>query len=402
MTFRGKPSATAFAEQEPDPASERVPVDAMRAMLRGLVQETIQQEFDAFLGAQPFERSPERRGWRNGSKPRVLKTRVGQLELRIPKDREGRFQPSLFERYERSEKALVLALIEMYVHGVSTRKVSRIVEELCGHLLSASAVSLVTKKMDTELAAWRQRSLADRRYPYLVIDAHSERVRREGAVRSTAVLWVVGISSDGYREHLGVWTGSSESLESWQAVCKALVERGLTGVRYVVSDEHAGLVQALRRYFPDAVHQRCQVHYLRNAMSYVSARGRQQAIRTALRDAWSAPTAAVAMTRITHFAALVRKAVPRLAEWLEETFAETLGVYALNDPEQRRKLRTTNSMEHDHAEVRRRSRVVRIFPNEASLVRLLSALTIARNEQWMERRYLTMTEDTSDTLRHSA
>jgi len=216
------------------------------------------------------------------------------------------------------------------------------------------------------------------------------------------VLWMVGISSDGYREHLGVWTGSSESLESWQAVMKALVERGLTGVRYVVSDEHAGLVQALRRYFPDAVHQRCQLHYLRNAMSYVSARDRQQAIRTALRDAWSAPTAAIAMQRITHFAALVRKAVPRLADWLEETFAETLGVYALADTEHRRKLRTTNSMEHDHAEVRRRSRVVRIFPNEASLVRLLSALTIAPNEQWMERRYLTMTEETSTTLRHSA
>jgi len=331
MTFRGKPSVAAFGEQD-QPA---VPTDVMRTMMQTLVQETIQQEFDAFLGAGRFQRSPERSGWRNGSKARVLKTRVGRLELRIPKDREGRFQPSLFERYERSEKALVLALIEMYVQGVSTRKVARIVEELCGHLLSASAVSLVTKKLDAELAAWRQRSLADHAYDYLVIDAHYERVRREGAVRSTAVLWVVGISSDGYREHLGLWTGSSESLESWQAVFRALVERGLTGVRYVVSDEHAGLVQALRRYFPEAVHQRCQVHYLRNALSHVSARARQQAVREALRDAWSAPTAAIAVTRIRHFAGVVRKAVPKLAAWLDETATDTLGVYTLADPEHR-------------------------------------------------------------------
>ncbi|MDP9201855.1 MAG: IS256 family transposase [Gemmatimonadota bacterium] len=362
-------------------------------MLSTLVQGAIEQEFESFMGARPYERSPERAGWRNGYKDRTLKTRVGALMLRIPKDRDGRFHPSLFERYERSEKALVLALIEMYVQGVSTRKVTKIVEELCGHMISASAVSLLTKKLDGELATWRQRDLSGKTYPYLVVDAHYEQVRREAHVRSTAVLWVIGISVDGYREHLGVWTGNSESLESWGEVFSDLVQRGLAGVRYAVSDEHLGLVKAMKRYFPGAVFQRCQVHYLRNALSSVSSLERKRAVAAAIRDAWSAPTAEEARARARRFAATVRKAVPRLAEWIEESFEDTLGFYTLGASEHRRRLKTTNSMEHDHAEVRRRSRVVRIFPNEASVLRLLSALAVERNEQWMERRYLTMTEE---------
>jgi transposase-like protein len=248
------------------------PEDLLRAMVQRLVQETIQTEFDQFVGAGPYQRSGDRRGWRNGHKPRTFKTRVGKLELRIPQDREGRFQPSVFERYERSEKALVAALIETYVHGVSTRKVSKIVEQLCGHLISASAVSAVTKKLDDEVTAWRRRSLAGKRYRYLIIDAHYEQLRREGSVRSTAVLWVVGIDENGYREHLGLWTGSAESLETWGSVFRDLVDRGVAGMEMTVSDEHLGLVQALKRYFPHAAHQRCTVHYLRNALAHVRRR----------------------------------------------------------------------------------------------------------------------------------
>jgi transposase-like protein len=192
---------------------EQAPPDALRAMLAQVMQTALQQEFERFLGAGRWERSEERRGWRNGSKRRRLHTRVGTIELRIPKDREGRFQPSLFERYQRSEKAFVLALVEMYIQGVSARKVQKVVEQLCGVLVSASQVSALTKRLDAELEVWRRRSLSGRKYLYLVVDAHQEKVRRESRV--LAVLSVIGISDEGYREHLGVWTGPSESRQSW-------------------------------------------------------------------------------------------------------------------------------------------------------------------------------------------
>lgn len=373
--------------------SEQAPPDLLRAMMQQMLQAMLQQEFDQFLGAGRFERSDARRGWRNGHKRRRLHTRVGTVELRIPKDREGRFQPSLFERYQRSEKALVLALIEMYIQGVSTRKVQKVVEQLCGVLVSASQVSALVKKLDYELEIWRKRSLAGVRYPYLVIDAHYEKVRREGRVLSAAVLWVVGVREDGYREHLGVWTGPSESRETWIRVFRDLVQRGIEGVEYAVSDEHLGLVQALGLYFPEAALQRCQVHYIRNALSYVTTDAYRTAVREGLKDVWAAPDREEAEARLEKLIERFRKSVPALAEWLEETAKQTLSCFVLPVGVHRLRLRTTNSIEHDHAEIRRRTRVVRIFPNEASLVRLVTALAIERNEQWMERRYLTMSED---------
>ena len=395
MTFLSNANRPQSSEQAPSQAPE----DLLRAMVQRLVQETIQTEFDQFIGAERYERNGRRRGWRNGHKPRTLKTRVGKLELRIPQDREGRFQPSVFERYERSEKALVGAMIEMYVQGVSTRKVSKIVEHLCGHLISASAVSAVTRKLDDEVTAWRRRSLAGKRYRYLVVDAHYEQLRREGSVRSTAVLWVVGIDQDGFREHLGLWTGPAESLETWGGVFRDLVDRGVAGVEMIVSDEHLGLVQALQRYFPHAVHQRCTVHYLRNALAYVSSDVWKRDVRDSLRDVWAAPTREEAEERLQRLIARTRKPVPALAEWLERTAHETLTFLDHVQPEHRRLLKTTNSMEHDHAEVRRRSRVVRIFPNEASLIRLLGALAIERNEQWLQRRYVVIKQDTTQDSR---
>jgi transposase-like protein len=204
MAFQRNGISAAVEGQGAEALSGRgvgVPADLFRSMLSILVLGAIEQEWESFIGARPYERSPERAGWRNGYKDRTLKTRVGALMLRIPKDRDGRFHLSRFERYERGEKALVLALIEMYVQGVSTRRVTKIVEELCGHMISASAVSLLTKKLDGELASWRQRDLSGKTYPYLVVDAHYEQVRREAHVRSTAVFWVIGISEDGHREH---------------------------------------------------------------------------------------------------------------------------------------------------------------------------------------------------------
>jgi putative transposase len=377
-------------------ASTPIAEDTLRQMLTTLVQDTIEREFTRFLGAAPHERSTARQGWRNGHRRRRYTTRVGTLELRIPRDRAGIFQPSLFARYERSEQAFVSALVEMYIQGVSTRKVSRVVETLCGAHVSASAVSSVVKKLDVEVAAWRTRDLGGQSYPYLVLDAHVEQVRREGQVRATAMLWAIGIRSDGYREHLGTWLGASESLESWTTVFEDLVERGLTGVEYVVSDEHQGLVAALRRFFPDAAHQRCQVHYLRNALSKLSSPRAQQQLLDALRDVWSAPEQSEAEARLARLVASVRKQHPALAEWLENTAPATLGNFIL-PAALRYRLNSTNSIELDHAAVRRRTRVIRIFPNEASLLRLGTALAIERNESWCTRRYFNP-DDTIITL----
>jgi putative transposase len=383
---------------------EQAPPDLVRAMLAQVMQAAIQAEFDRFIGAGPWQRTGERRGWRNGSKGRRLHTRVGTIELRIPKDREGRFQPELFERYQRSEKAFVLALVEMYIQGVSTRKVQKVVEQLCGVLVSASQVSALVKGLDSQLETWRRRSLGGQKYPYLVVDAHYEKVRREGRVLSTAVLWVIGITEKGYREHLGVWTGPSESRESWVRVFRDLTQRGLEGVEYVVSDEHAGLVQALGLYFPEAAHQRCQVHYMRNALSYVSTDVLRAELISGLRDAWAAPTREESRARLVRLADTMRTKVPKLAEWLEETSEQTLACYELPAGVHRLRLRSTNSVEHDHADIRRRTRVVRIFPNDASLVRLASALAMERNEKWMDRRYFSMPEapNTEAELRQSA
>ena len=381
---------TSHQKGTPTPTGQQlaaVPDDALRTMLTTLLHAVIEEEFATFLGAAPHERTAARTGWRNGHRDRQYTTRVGTLTLRIPRDRAGEFAPALFVRYQRSEQAFMLALAEMYVQGVSTRKVTHIVETLCGVRISASEVSALVKRLDHELTAWRTRSLADTRYPYLVLDAHHEQVRREGHVRSTAMLWVIGITAAGFREHLGVWLGNSESLESWSAVCEDLRRRGLTRVAFTVADEHAGLVEALRRYFPEAAHQRCQVHYLRNALSKVASPKLQQQLTAALRDVWAAPTRADADARLQQLIAALETPLPQVAAWLEDTAASTLTVFELPTPELRRKLRTTNGSEHDHAEMRRRTRVIRIFPNEASLVRLGTALAVERNERWLDRRY---------------
>jgi transposase-like protein len=365
-----------------------VPRDAIRDIVAVAVQDALEREFETFLGAAPYERSETRRGWRNGSYERTLTTRVGPLTLNVPRDRDGIFQPSLFARYERTEQALVLAMAEMYFQGVSTRKVTEVVEVLCGRSVSASEVSVLARKLDVAFTAWRQRRLTEQAYPYLVVDALVERVRREGHVRHTAVLYVMGIKRDGYRELLGTWTGAAESAESWGQVFHELTERGLHGVTYVVSDEHVGLVQSVRRYFPDAVHQRCQVHYLRNALSKVSNDALQQELIRGLADVWAAPTQDEARRRLHALGEALRPRAPKLADWLADTSEDTLSVYVLDDDVLRKKLRSTNGLERHHVEVRRRTRVVGIFPHEASLLRLVTAIAIDCSERWSTKRYL--------------
>jgi transposase-like protein len=363
--------------------------DFLRGLVERVVQQVLEAEMTSFLGAGTYERNGERRGWRNGYKPRTLKTRVGGLELMVPKDRDGEFQTELFERYQRSEKAFVLAMLQMYLEGVSTRKVSAITEALCGLEVSKSQVSALTAKLDAEIAEWRMRPLTEE-YPYLIFDARYEKVRRGGAVVSQGVLVAIGISAAGCREVLGCWVAESESEASWGAVFLELKQRGLRGMRYVVSDDHAGMVKAIGRHFQGAVWQRCQVHFVRNALSLCGVQQRPLVLRlmktiteSATREAAKAALAAA----IVEF----EKKAPKVARLLEEHGEEILGVYALPEAH-RKRMRTTNMLERQNQELKRRTRVIRVFPHEQSCLRLVAALLMETNQEWMGRIYLSMEE----------
>jgi transposase-like protein len=363
--------------------------DFLRGLVERVVQQVLEAEMTSFLGAGTYERTGERCGWRNGYKPRTLKTRVGGLELMVPKDRDGEFQTELFERYQRSEKAFVLAMVQMYLEGVSTRKVSAITEALCGLEVSKSQVSALTAKLDAEIAEWRMRPLTEE-YPYLIFDARYEKVRRCGAVVSQGVLVAIGISAAGCREVLGCWVAESESEASWGEVFAELKQRGLSGVRYVVSDDHAGMVKAIGRHFQGAVWQRCQVHFVRNALSLCGVQQRPLVLRlmktiteSATREAAKAALAAA----IVEF----EKKAPKVARLLEEHGEEILGVYALPEAH-RKRMRTTNMLERQNQELKRRTRVIRVFPHEQSCLRLVAALLMETNQEWMGRIYLSMEE----------
>ena len=243
-----------------------------RGLLKDLVKEALHEVLEAEMtetvGAGPGERTADRQGYRAGYYTRGLVTRIGKLELRVPRDREGRFSTEFFDRYQRSEKALVSALAEMYVQGVSTRKVKAITEELCGHTFSASTVSRINKSLDALLRRFAQRRLEES-YPYLILDARYEKVRLDGVIQSQAVLVAIGINSEGRRQVLGVELSNRKSHSSWKAFVSGLKTRGLEGVEFVVSDDHAGLKRAVRELLPEAVWQRCYVHFLRNALDYL-------------------------------------------------------------------------------------------------------------------------------------
>jgi putative transposase len=364
--------------------------DFIRELVERTVQQVLEAELTSFLGAETYQRNDARRGWRNGFKPRTLKTRVGELDLMVPKDRDGQFQTELFERYQRSEKAFVAALLQMYVEGVSTRKVSAITEALCGLEVSKSQVSALTAKLDAEIAAWRTRPLTEA-YPYLIFDARYEKVRRGGSVVSQGVLVAIGISASGYREVLGCWVAESESEASWGAVFSELKQRGLTGVSYVVSDDHQGMVRAIERHFQGAVWQRCQVHFVRNALALCGQQQRPQVLRL-MKAVTEAPTREAAKAALAVAVAELEKKAPRVARLLEEHGEEILGVYALPEAH-RKRMRTTNMLERQNQELKRRTRVIRVFPHELSCLRLVSALLMETNQEWMGRIYLRMEEE---------
>ena len=372
--------------------SEDPGTDWLRDLVEWLYQEMLEVEFTDHLGAGPYERTADRQGYRNGYRERQLHTRVGTLTLRVPRDREGKFSTRLFERCQRSEKALILALQEAYVAGVSTRKVTQITEKLCGTEFSKDQVSRMAQALDEELDRWRGRRF-EKRYPYLVIDARYEHVRDDGHVMSEGVLTVEGINEQGYREVIGVSMAPGEDKSSWGEIFRGLIERELdpSEVVCVTSDAHLGLRDALQRYFPHAAWQRCQTHYQRNAASNVPRRDRGE-VHEQLRDVFAAPNGEAAHRRAERMIERWSSRVPAFAEWLEETIEQTLTVFQL--PKGHRvRLRTTNNLEKFHQEVKRRTRVVRIFPNRRSCLRLVSALAMEQSEEWLTGpRYLTMTQ----------
>jgi transposase-like protein len=360
--------------------------DFLRPLVQAVLQELLEAEMTEALGAEKGERTATRLGYRSGYYDRTLVSRVGKLELRVPQDRHGQFSTELFERYQRSEKALVAALAEMYVQGVSTRKVKAITEELCGHSFSASAISAINVKLDEGLAEFARRRLDDP-YPYLIVDARYERVREAGVIRSQAVLLAIGIGWDGRRSILAVELAHRESRSSWRDFLLELRERGLTGVEFVVSDDHAGLRQAIVEVLPEAAWQRCYVHFLRNALDYVPRKVDDDCLRE-LRWLYDRRNFAEARRDLAAWLAKWQVTYPKLCGWVEEHIEETLTFYRL--PRQHHKhLKSTNLLERLNEEIKRRTHVVRIFPNAASCLRLVRALAVEMHENGQEaHRYL--------------
>jgi putative transposase len=362
--------------------------DFLRPLVQAVLQDLLEAEMTAALAAGKGERTPDRLGYRAGYYSRTLVTRVGKLELRVPQDRHGRFSTELFERYQRSEKALVAALAEMYVQGVSTRKVKAITEELCGHSFSASAISEINLRLDESLAQFARRRLVDA-CPYLILDARYERVREDGVIASQAVLLAIGIDWDGRRNVLAVELANRESRSSWKAFLLELRGRGLSGVEFVVSDDHAGLRQAIVEVLPEAAWQRCYVHFLRNALDHVPRRVDDDCLRE-LRWLYDRRDLAEARRDLAAWLAKWQSTYAKLCGWVEDHIEETLTFYRL--PRQHHKhLKSTNMLERLNEEIKRRTHVVRIFPNAESCLRLIRALAVETHENWLEgNRYLNM------------
>ena len=342
------------------------------------------------LGAERHERTEERAGYRNGYRPRTLYTRVGPVTLLVPQTREGAFSTEIFKRYQRSEQAFVLALMEMVVQGVSTRKVSAITEELCGASFSKSTVSALCAGLDARVRAFNERRLEGATYPFVLVDALFVKSREGDRVVSRAALVVSGIRSDGYREILGVKIGDTESFATWDETFRWLKGRGLQGVMFVVSDSHGGLTQATAKHFQGASWQRCQVHLMRNLLAHAPVKVRAD-VAQAAKLVLNAPDMAEARRRLAEFSQAFGKSAPKAVAGLEAGFEDAMAVMAL--PEKyRKRLRSTNMQERLNEEIRRRERVIRIFPNDESALRLIGALLAEYNENWQERRYLDMDE----------
>ena len=353
--------------------------EAVPEMLRVLLNTLMQAERSQFLQAGQYERTEDRKGHANGYKPKTVNTRLGEITFAIPQVREGGFYPSALEKGLRSERALVTTLAEMYVQGVSTRKVKAITEELCGIEISASQVSRATAQLDSALQEWRERPLGE--IVYLYLDARYEKVREASQVRDAAVLVATGINPEGERQVLGVSVSLSEHETHWRAFLQSLKERGLHGMKLIISDDHAGLGAARRMVFGSVPWQRCQFHLQQNAGAYLPRQSMRIEVAADIRAMFNASDRKSAEELLQAAIQKYARSAPRLSAWLEENLAQGFTVFDF-PLEHRRTIRTTNSLERINREIRRRTRVVGIFPNEAACLRLVSALLMETSEEW--------------------
>jgi transposase-like protein len=366
-------------------------LEILPELIRVILNTAMLAERDQHLNAEPYQRTSERTAHANGFKPRTMRTRVGEITFAIPQVREGGFYPQALEKGLRSERALTLALAEMYVQGVSTRKVKAITEQLCGTSVSSAMVSRAATQMDAELEKWRERLLGE--YPYLFLDAYYEQVREDGQVRDLAVLVAVGVNLQGKREILGISVSLSEHEVHWRAFLESLKRRGLEGVQLVTSDDHSGLRAARLAVLGGIPWQRCQFHLQQNAQAYVPYKHMQAEVAEDLRTIFNAPDRVTAETYLDRIVVKYQKSAPRLSEWIATNIPEGLTVFSFPGGF-RRLLRTTNGVERLHREIRRRARVVSIFPNPASCLRLVSAVLNEISEEWLTgRTYLTFESD---------
>ncbi|MGH6827249.1 IS256 family transposase [Methyloceanibacter sp.] len=375
----------------------------LRPLIAATVQEVLEAEMTEALGAEKGERSEARLGYRSGYSSRFLITRIGKLELRVPQDRQGRFSTELFERYQRSEKALVAALAEMYVQGVSTRKVKQITEELVGHSFPASSISQINKTLDAGLKAFCERRLKEP-HPYLILDARYEKVREAGIITSQAVLIAIGVDWEGRRQVLAVGLASKESASSWKDFLHALKDRGLKGVEFVVSDDHPGLKKAVAEVLSGTFWQRCYVHFLRNALDYVPRKAGDDCLLE-LRWIYDRRDLSEVRRDLAVWLAKWSGKYPKLTSWVEDNIEETLTYFRLALTH-RKHMKSTNMLERLNEEIRRRTYVVRIFPNAESCLRLVRALCVETHEAWLEAHiYLNMQllkEHKKEALRQAA
>ena len=353
--------------------------EGMANAMQILFNEAMKIERSEYLNAQPYQRTKGRRSYANGFKDKTVNSRLGKLELHVPQTRDSEFYPAALERGERSERALKLAVAEMYVQGVSTRKVAKITAELCGLDVTSMQVSRAATLLDEELAIWRNRPLSQ--VEYLILDARYEKVRIDGSVRDCAVLIAIGVLPSGNRSVLGVSVSLSEAEVHWREFLSSLKKRGMHGVKFVVSDAHEGLKAARKAIMPSVPWQRCQFHLMQNAMHHVTKVDLRKQIAQDLRNVFNAKDLTDANEELKRFVELYQDSAPKIATWAENNIPEGLAVFLLPE-EHRKRMRTTNMLERQNKEIKRRTRVATLFPNEASLLRLVSAVLVELSDEW--------------------
>jgi putative transposase len=362
--------------------------EAFSKLLEEIFNQVLLSQSTEQIGAQPYERTEDRTAYRNGFRARQLTTRVGALTLRVPRHRNGHFSTELFARYQRSEQALVLAMMEMVINGVSTRKVEQITEELCGKKFSKSTVSALCKNLDPMVEAFRTRPLHCH-YPFLMVDAIYVKVRENGRIQSRGLLIAIAVNEEGHREIIGFQLANSESESSWGELFSSLKDRGLKNVDLVTSDDHKGLVNAVRRHFQGTSWQRCQTHFSRNMLDH-TPKALQPEVKEELRRLYESVDLESARKVRDQIIKTYESKAPKATALLDEAFDDITAVLAL-PLNYRKRLRTTNGVERLNQEIRRRERVIRIFPNAASVIRLMGALLMEHDEKWQTgRKYFDM------------